>query len=221
MSFGFLFCLLVQNDFKYFFCAVDLVILDKCINKTSENDVVLHNFIVVIKTGRSSTKDLISFFELAKLAICLDENPDLDRPILDISLLISTLVQKDRVGLFAFGMVFLQTLLLEIFGFHFGDSLVNLDCFLWHLKSDTQIHKTVEQEVLDLVTLVAGHCVVDVGEHLVQMLLDDEHLLLVLHTDQLALRQRLEPSKQLAKTKVVGIDSFGVEHLVEDCKGFS
>lgn len=43
--------------------------------------------------------------------------------------------------------------------------------------------------------LVAGHCVVDVGEHLVEMLLDDEHLLLILHTDQLALRQRLEASK--------------------------
>ena len=172
----------------------------------------------MIKTGRPLTKNLICFFELAKLAICLDEYPDLNRPVMEITLLISTLVQKNRVRLAEFGMRFFLTLLLLIFGFYLGDSLVNLDSFLWHIKSDAQIHETVEQEVLDLVVLVAVHCVVDVGEHLVQMLLDDEHLLLILHTDQLALRQRLESSKQLAKSKVVGIDSFGVEHLVENFK---
>lgn len=112
LVFSILFCLLllVQNDFKYFFCAVDLVVLDKSVNKTSENDVVLNNFIVVIKTGRSLTKNLISFFELAKLAICLDEYPDLNRPVMEITLLISILVQKNRVGLAEFGMGFFLTL---------------------------------------------------------------------------------------------------------------
>ena len=90
----------------------------------------------MIKTGRSLTKNLISFFELAKLAICLDEYPDLNRPVMEITLLISTLVQKNRVRLAEFGMRFFLTLLLLIFGFYLGDSLVNLDSFLWHIKSD-------------------------------------------------------------------------------------
>ena len=110
--------------------------------------------------------------------------------------------------------------MLLILCFYLGDSLINLDGFLWHVEPDAEIHETVEQEVLDLVILVAGHRIVDVGEHLVEMLLDDEHLLLILHTDQLALRQRLEASKQLAKSKIVWINSFGVQHLLENCKGF-